>query len=41
MNKTLEKLVSEAKFIRDEKMRKKINLLIEVDRIGKVQRACH
>lgn len=40
MNKKIEKLVSEAKFIRDEKMRKRINLLIEADRLKNVQQAC-
>jgi len=36
----LEKLLSEAKFIRDEKMRKKINLFVEVDRLQNVSLAC-
>lgn len=40
MNKKLEKLVSEAKFIRDEKMRKKINLFVEANRLNNVQQAC-
>lgn len=40
MNRKLEKLLSEAHFIRDEKMRKKINLFVQADEQDNVSIAC-
>lgn len=40
MHTGLEKLLSEAKFIRDDKMRKKINLFLEADRLQNKSLAC-
>jgi transposase InsO family protein len=40
MNEKLKALLCEAKFNRDERMRKKINLLVEADRQGNVRLAC-
>jgi len=40
MHKGLQKLLFEAKFIREEKMRKKINLFVEADRLGDITLAC-
>lgn len=40
MHSKLEKLLAQAKFNRDEKMRKKISLFVEADRQGHVSLAC-
>jgi transposase InsO family protein len=40
MHKGLKKLLSEAKFIREEKVRKKINLFVEADGFGDITLAC-